>query len=83
LKFLWRIDQHLVAPAAQTISRIAEDLRLAASTFTTEDARSAQTLLDAAFKNDISLEGGVLAHECATLYVPPGADVPKDQQFNR
>jgi tRNA(adenine34) deaminase len=36
-----------------------------------------------AFKDDISLEGGVLALECATLYVPPGADVPRDQQFNR
>jgi tRNA(adenine34) deaminase len=42
-----------------------------------------ETFIRDAFKNDISLEGGVLAHECATLYVPPGADVPKDQQFNR
>src|SRR6201986_1717562 len=29
-----------------------------------------------AFKDDIALEGGLLARECATLYVPPGADVP-------
>ena len=36
-----------------------------------------------AFRDDLSLQGGVLAEECAGLYVPPGADVPKDQQFNR
>ncbi len=36
-----------------------------------------------AFKDDISLVGGVLAKDCAALYVPPGADVPEDQQFNR
>jgi tRNA(adenine34) deaminase len=36
-----------------------------------------------AFRDDLSLEGGVLAAECAELYVPPGADVPKDEQFNR
>jgi tRNA(adenine34) deaminase len=36
-----------------------------------------------AFRNDLALEGGVLAAECATLYVPPEANVPKDQQFNR
>jgi tRNA(adenine34) deaminase len=42
-----------------------------------------ETFIRDVFKSDISLEGGVLAHECATLYVPPGADVPKDQQFNR
>ena len=36
-----------------------------------------------AFRDDLSLEGGVLAAECAALYFPPGADVPEDQQFNR
>ncbi len=36
-----------------------------------------------AFRNDLSLEGGLMARECATLYVPPDADVPKDEQFNR
>ncbi len=36
-----------------------------------------------AFRNDLSLEGGLLAGECAALYVPPDADVPKDEQFNR
>jgi tRNA(adenine34) deaminase len=36
-----------------------------------------------AFRNDLSLEGGLMAKECAALYVPPDADVPKDEQFNR
>jgi tRNA(adenine34) deaminase len=36
-----------------------------------------------AYKDDLSLEGGLMAEECAALYVAPGADVPKDQQFNR
>ena len=36
-----------------------------------------------AFRNDLALEGGLMAKECAALYVPPDADVPKDEQFNR
>ena len=36
-----------------------------------------------AFRNDFALEGGLMAKECATLYVPPDADVPKNEQFNR
>jgi len=36
-----------------------------------------------AFRNDLSIEGGVDAAECAALYVPPDAKVPKDEQFNR
>jgi tRNA(adenine34) deaminase len=36
-----------------------------------------------AYRDDFSIEGGLLAAECAALYVPPGADVPKDEQFNR
>jgi tRNA(adenine34) deaminase len=36
-----------------------------------------------AFRNDLTLEGGLMVKECAALYVPPDADVPKDQQFNR
>jgi tRNA(adenine34) deaminase len=36
-----------------------------------------------AFRNDLALEGGVLAKECAGLYVPRDADVPREQQFNR
>ena len=36
-----------------------------------------------AFRNDLALEGGLMAKECATLYVPPDADVPKNEQFNR
>jgi tRNA(adenine34) deaminase len=44
---------------------------------------STENFIRDAFKDDIILEGGILAQECAALYVPPGADVPKDQQFNR
>lgn len=36
-----------------------------------------------AFRNDLSVEGGLLVRECAALYVPPDADVPKHEQFNR
>ncbi|MBN8927946.1 MAG: tRNA-specific adenosine deaminase [Rhodospirillales bacterium 69-11] len=36
-----------------------------------------------AFRDDLVLEGGLLVAECASLYVPPDADVPKDEQFNR
>ncbi|MFL5288679.1 MAG: nucleoside deaminase [Rhodopila sp.] len=36
-----------------------------------------------AFRNDLTLEGGLLVRECAALYVPPEADVPKEEQFNR
>jgi tRNA(adenine34) deaminase len=44
---------------------------------------STENFVRDAFKDDITLEGGVLAQECAALYVQPGADVPEDQQFNR
>lgn len=36
-----------------------------------------------AFRNDLTLEGGLMAKECAALYVPPDANVPQGQQFNR
>jgi tRNA(adenine34) deaminase len=36
-----------------------------------------------AFRNDLTLQGGLMVQECAALYVPPDADVPKGQQFNR
>jgi tRNA(adenine34) deaminase len=36
-----------------------------------------------AFRNDLTLEGGLMVRECAALYVPPEADVPKEEQFNR
>jgi tRNA(adenine34) deaminase len=36
-----------------------------------------------AFRDDLRLEGGVLAAECAGLYIPPNADIPRDEQFNR
>jgi len=35
-----------------------------------------------AFRDDLALEGGLMAAECATLYVPPDADVPESEQFN-
>ena len=36
-----------------------------------------------AYRRDLSLRGGVLARECADLYVRPEADIPLGQQFNR
>jgi tRNA(adenine34) deaminase len=36
-----------------------------------------------AYRDDLSIEGGLLAGTCAELYVPPDAPVPKDEQFNR
>ncbi len=36
-----------------------------------------------AFRDDLSLEGGLMAAECAALYVPPDASVSKSEQFNR
>jgi tRNA(adenine34) deaminase len=36
-----------------------------------------------AFRDDLTVEGGLMVQECAGLYVPPDADVPKDEQFNR
>jgi tRNA(adenine34) deaminase len=36
-----------------------------------------------AFSDNLSLQGGLLAKECAALYVPPDANIPKDEQFNQ
>src|ERR1700726_3919993 len=36
-----------------------------------------------AFRADLSLSGGLLADECAALYVGPDEEVPQDEQFNR
>ncbi len=36
-----------------------------------------------AFRDDLSLEGGLMARECAALYVPPEAEIPKEEQFNQ
>jgi tRNA(adenine34) deaminase len=36
-----------------------------------------------AFRDDLTVTGGVLAAECAALYLPPDADVPIDEQVNR
>lgn len=36
-----------------------------------------------AFRNNLALDGGLMAKECAALCVPPDADVPKDEQFNQ
>jgi tRNA(adenine34) deaminase len=36
-----------------------------------------------AFRDDMVLQGGVLADECAELYVPHWARVPPGEQFNR
>ena len=36
-----------------------------------------------AYRDDLLLLGGVLAQECAALYIPPGASIPRDRQYNR
>ncbi len=36
-----------------------------------------------AFRQHIALEGGVLADECADLYIPPNVNILENQQFNR
>jgi tRNA(adenine34) deaminase len=36
-----------------------------------------------AFRTDLSLEGGLMAEQCAKLYLPPDAKIPQAQQFNR
>ena len=36
-----------------------------------------------AYKDDLTLEGGVLAAECASLYYAPGDDVPEKDQANQ
>lgn len=36
-----------------------------------------------AYRDDLVLQGGVLATRCAAFYFPPGANIPPDQQFNR
>jgi tRNA(adenine34) deaminase len=36
-----------------------------------------------AYKDDVSLDGGLMAAECAALYVPRGAIIPENEQFNR
>ena len=36
-----------------------------------------------AYRDDLVLTGGVLADECAELYVPRWAKVPREEQFNR
>jgi tRNA(adenine34) deaminase len=36
-----------------------------------------------AFRDDLAIEGGLMARECAGLYVGPDEDVPKGEWFNR
>jgi tRNA(adenine34) deaminase len=36
-----------------------------------------------AFRKYLMLQGGLMAQQCAALYVPPDADVPQEQQFDR
>ncbi len=39
-------------------------------------------ILRDAYRDDTSLCAGVLAQECAALYFPPGADIPKERRYN-
>lgn len=48
------------------------------------EARHVDTLsfIADAYRDDITIEGGCLRAECATLYYPPDADLPHDEQAN-
>lgn len=48
------------------------------------EARHVDTLtfIADAYRDDIVIEGGCLRAECAALYYPPAADVPREQQGN-
>ena len=48
------------------------------------EARHVDTLsfISDAYRDDIVIEGGCLRAECATLYYPPDADMPREEQAN-
>lgn len=48
------------------------------------EARHVDTLdfVAKAYRDDVTIEGGVLRAECASLYWRPGDDVPEDQKAN-
>lgn len=48
------------------------------------EARHVDTLafLGDTYRDDISIEGGCLREECASLYYAPDADLPREEQAN-
>ncbi|WP_341207489.1 nucleoside deaminase [uncultured Sphingomonas sp.] len=48
------------------------------------EARHVDTLsfIADAYRDDIVIEGGCLREECATLYYPPDAELPEEEQAN-
>jgi len=48
------------------------------------EARHVDTLsfIGDAYRDDIVIEGGCLREECAGLYYPPDADLPREEQAN-
>ena len=48
------------------------------------EARHVDTLsfIGDAYRDDIMIEGGCLREECASLYYPPDADLPREEQAN-
>lgn len=48
------------------------------------EARHIDTLsfISDAYRDDIKIEGGCLRAECAELYYPPDADLPREEQAN-
>ncbi|RZM35199.1 MAG: nucleoside deaminase [Sphingomonas sp.] len=48
------------------------------------EARHVDTLsfIGDAYRDDITIEGGCLRVECASLYYPPDADLPEEEQAN-
>ena len=48
------------------------------------EARHIDTMafIEKAYRDDVSIEGGCLREECASLYYPPDADIPREKQGN-
>jgi len=48
------------------------------------EARHVDTLsfIGDAYRDDITIEGGCLRVECASLYYPPDANLPEEEQAN-
>lgn len=48
------------------------------------EARHIDTIsfVEEAYRDDITIEGGCLRQECASLYYPPNADLPRKEQGN-
>jgi tRNA(adenine34) deaminase len=50
--------------------------------FDTKHINTADLIFDA-FRNDITVEAGLLSQECATFYYRPGDNPPAEEQLNK